>query len=129
MDDQYGLKADVIQQIQTVFSGFPAIEQAILYGSRAKGNCRHGSDIDLTLKINGGGTLHLLTGIMNALDDLDLPYGFDISLFEQITNGKLLDHINRVGVEFYNANTFAAQQQSRKKRLDYSKKLTQSEAQ
>lgn len=89
-------------QIQAVFSGFPAIEQAVLYGSRAKGNYRPGSDIDLTLKTHGDGTLHLLTGIMNALDDLDLPYLFDISLLAHINNDNLIKHIERVGIEFYN---------------------------
>ena len=101
MVDLYGLKADVIQKIQAVFSDFPAIKQVILYGSRAKGNYRPGSDIDLTLETDGEGELHLLTAIMNALDDLNLPYSFDVSLFEQITNDNLIDHINRVGITFY----------------------------
>ncbi len=104
MADLYGLKAEVIQKIQMVFSGFPTIEQAILYGSRAKGNYRPGSDIDLTLKTNGEGGLHLLTGIMTALDDLNLPYSFDISLLGDIKNDNLIDHINRVGVIFYKQN-------------------------
>ena len=46
---KYGLKESYIQQIQFVFAEYPAIEKVILYGSRAKGNYRNGSDIDLTL--------------------------------------------------------------------------------
>ena len=45
----YGLKEKHIKAINSVFSKYPQIEKAILYGSRAKGNYRNGSDIDLTL--------------------------------------------------------------------------------
>ncbi|MFW5831739.1 MAG: nucleotidyltransferase domain-containing protein [Prolixibacteraceae bacterium] len=44
-----GLKDETIQKITSVFEKFPQIEKAILYGSRAKGNFKTGSDIDLTL--------------------------------------------------------------------------------
>ena len=45
----YGLSEHTINAIQTVFKHYPAIKKAILYGSRAKGNYRNGSDIDITL--------------------------------------------------------------------------------
>jgi predicted nucleotidyltransferase len=103
----YGLTSNTVQQIQQVFSEFPQVTSAILYGSRAKGNYRPGSDIDLTLKTKGEGSLHLLTGIMDALDDLDLVYGFDISLLADINNESLIDHIERVGIEFYHSEACA----------------------
>jgi predicted nucleotidyltransferase len=46
---KYGLKDDVVKKIINVFSKYPQIEKAVLYGSRAKGNYKNGSDIDLTL--------------------------------------------------------------------------------
>ena len=46
---KYGLKEDTIKQMEAVFAKFPTIEKIILYGSRAKGNFRDGSDIDITL--------------------------------------------------------------------------------
>ncbi|MDQ7016808.1 MAG: nucleotidyltransferase domain-containing protein [Gammaproteobacteria bacterium] len=100
---QYGLDQSVIHKIHSVLSDFPQISSALLYGSRAKGNFRNGSDIDLTLKTDGDDSLRLLTGVMDALDDLDLIYRFDVSLLSQIKNESLLEHIERVGVEFYNA--------------------------
>ena len=51
---KYGLKESVIQQISAILARHPQVNQAILYGSRAKGNYKHGSDIDLTLR--GGAT-------------------------------------------------------------------------
>lgn len=95
-----GLTPDVWQQIFRVFQSFPAVEEVVLYGSRAKGNYRPGSDIDLTLK-GEGLTLKILNKISNSLDDLLLPYTFDLSIFAQIDNNDLVDHINRVGKVVY----------------------------
>ena len=95
-----GLSEDTHQKICAVFAQFPAIEKAVLYGSRAKGNYKTGSDIDLTLY---GTELSLdqLGAIAEALDDLLLPYMIDLSLFEQLDHGALQAHIERVGMVFY----------------------------
>ncbi len=45
----FGLKADTIRKINEVFVRYPHIEKVLIYGSRAKGNFKNGSDIDLTL--------------------------------------------------------------------------------
>ncbi|MDH5298814.1 MAG: nucleotidyltransferase domain-containing protein [Desulfobulbaceae bacterium] len=83
-----------------VFAAHPEVEEAILYGSRAKGNERPGSDIDLTL--NGPNlNLQVINRISRELDDLLLPYTIDLSVFRQISNSDLLDHIERVGQVFY----------------------------
>ena len=97
---RFGLKENIIQEIQNVFSAFPEVDEAVLYGSRAKGNYKLGSDIDLTLK---GDTLNLsvLNKISLRLDDLLLPYTFDLSVYRYIDNIDLIEHINRVGVSFY----------------------------
>ncbi len=101
MTEQYGLKAEVIDKIQAVLARFESIDAAILYGSRAKGNFRPGSDIDLTLKVRADAPRSLLADVVGAIDDLDLIFTFDISLLHEIGNQNLLDHIKRVGVEFY----------------------------
>lgn len=54
---KYGLKDTSIQKIRGVFARYPQVEKAVLYGSRAKGNYKNGSDIDLTLR--GGADLAL----------------------------------------------------------------------
>lgn len=95
-----GLKASVIARMNGVFAGYPAVERAILYGSRAKGNFRHGSDIDLTLE-GDAITAEQVNRILLELDDLLLPYTIDLSLKRQIDNPDLLAHIERVGVVFY----------------------------
>jgi predicted nucleotidyltransferase len=96
----YGLKPHIIKAIQDIFSRFPEVQSAVIYGSRAKDNYRNGSDIDLVLKgekLN----LSLLQKIENELDELYLPYKIDLSIYHQINNEDLLEHIERVGKVFY----------------------------
>jgi predicted nucleotidyltransferase len=95
-----GLRETTVEKINAVFSAHSQIEQVILYGSRAKGNYRNGSDIDLTIK-GKAVTLSQLLKIENELDDLLLPYKIDLSLLHTIDDPDLLDHIRRVGVVFY----------------------------
>lgn len=95
-----GLETKDIEKIRAVFSRFPKIDQVLLYGSRSIGNYKPASDIDLTL-LGDGIDLTLLQSIEFELDDLMLPYKFDISIFDKITNPAFIDHINRVGKMFY----------------------------
>lgn len=97
---KYGLEDRVIQQISNILASFPIIEKAVLYGSRAKGNYKEGSDIDLCL-FGKGIDLTLLHKIELALDDLFLPYSVDLSAYHQLTNQDLISHINRRGVVFF----------------------------
>jgi predicted nucleotidyltransferase len=97
---RFGLKESTINKIISVFTKYPKIKKVLLYGSRAKGNYRNGSDIDLTL-IGDELSYSHLGSIELDIDDLFLPYSFDISIFKDIGNPNLVDHINRVGVVFY----------------------------
>lgn len=94
-----GLTTGQRRAIGEVLARFPQVESAVLYGSRAMGRYRPGSDIDLTLK----GTIDLATlnRIALALDDLMLPLTFDLSVWEDIDNPALREHIQRVGVLLY----------------------------
>ena len=96
----YGLKGETIEEILGVLAKYPRIAEAVLYGSRAKGTYRNGSDIDLTLK----GTALTSADARRVASDLDdsfLPYSFDVSVFDKISNPDLVEHINRVGIVFY----------------------------
>lgn len=77
-----------------------SIKRAIIYGSRAKGNYKAGSDIDLTL-LGVDITLSELLNIYDELDDSFLPYTFDISIFNDLKEPDLKEHITRVGKIFY----------------------------
>ena len=99
-----GLPETVIQKIHAVFGRYSQVEEAVLYGSRAKGNYKNGSDIDLTLRGGDDLTLNVLCKIANELDDLFLPYTIDLSIFHDISNSDLIGHIRQVGVTVYEAD-------------------------
>ncbi len=96
----YGLSEYEIIKIKGVFSNFNEIEKVILYGSRAKNSYKPASDIDITF-IGERLNLKILNEIAFILDELMLPYTFDTSIFKQISNTDLVEHINRVGKVFY----------------------------
>ncbi|MGB9499510.1 MAG: nucleotidyltransferase domain-containing protein [Dissulfuribacterales bacterium] len=102
---KFGLKEDIIKQINDLFAKYPQIKKAVIYGSRAKGNFKKGSDIDLTLE-GAGLNLSVINSLLNELDDLLLPYTFDVSIFKQISNVGLVEHIERVGKVFYDKHLY-----------------------
>ena len=107
---EFGLAREHLAAIRRVLAGFPEISKALLYGSRAMGTFRDNSDIDITLFTQGTERSNLLFEVMGALDELELIYGFDISLYNDIDNTNLTDHIQRVGVELYNAQQYQKEQ-------------------
>lgn len=95
-----GLSKKEIESIKEIFSKYTQIEKVLLYGSRAKGNYKPASDIDLTL-IGTNIDLSLQQKIEFDLDDLLLPYKFDLSIYSKIINPEFIKHIDRKGKEFY----------------------------
>lgn len=97
-DEKNGLEISLIAKLIAIFKNFSEIEKVILYGSRANGNYREGSDIDFTLYGNiNDETLNL---IKYDIEELNSPYLYDISIFNKIKNQELIEHINRVGIVF-----------------------------
>jgi predicted nucleotidyltransferase len=96
----FGLADEVIKSIQNIFAKFPQIDTVMIYGSRAMGNFREGSDIDLTIKGNDL-DFQRLNQIELAIDDLMLPYKIDLSIYSRLNNSSLIEHIDRVGLVFY----------------------------
>jgi len=96
----FGLKRTTLNKLRSVFQMHDAIESVRIYGSRAKGNYKVGSDIDLTIKGRLLPFLELMQ-IEDQIDDLYLPYMIDLSQYEKLTNSALIEHIDRVGVNIY----------------------------
>ena len=97
---KYGLKNEILKNISAILVAFPEVNKAILYGSRAKGNFKPTSDIDITL-VGDNLTLQILNKIDLELDDLLLPYTFDLSIFHFLNNKELIEHVERVGKVIY----------------------------
>jgi len=95
-----GLGEKVVALIRGVFHKHPEVNQVILYGSRAKGNYKVGSDIDLSMK-GEGLNFSLLSTIHKELYALPIPYTVDLSILDSIDNTNLVEHIQRVGKILY----------------------------
>mgnify|MGYP000717930900 CR=1 FL=1 len=96
----FGLSEKVVENLKTVFAENVKIDKAIVFGSRAKGNYKEGSDIDITIKgqnLDFDDTLSLL----RKIDDLNIPYKIDLIKYHTINEPDLKDHIDRVGIELY----------------------------
>ena len=93
----YGLSDKEFDEMTAIFSKCKNLEKVILYGSRAKGNYKKFSDVDITLE-GDNLTLADLFQIQDLLYESDLPYTYDVSIFSSITNPDLIDHIRRRGI-------------------------------
>jgi predicted nucleotidyltransferase len=101
----FGLDPETLFNIRQAIAKVETIDKVLLYGSRAKGNYRNGSDIDITLLGENLTLENSVYRLMDEIEELYLPYSFDISIFEHIDNTNLKEHIERVGVVFYQRET------------------------
>ena len=97
--NQPPLQPSELELVRSVLLQHPEVHRATLFGSRAKGTHHSRSDVDLALS----GELGLLgaEAIAAELEELPLPYRFDVQALEQIRFAPLLEHIQRVGIQIY----------------------------
>jgi uncharacterized protein len=96
----FGLTPEILHSLHRIFQSYGEITTVVLYGSRAKGTFHAGSDVDITMK--GDHITDRLVGkVEDDVDELFLPYTFDISSWDMIDNGDLRSHIERVGIVIY----------------------------
>ena len=97
---KFGLKDNEINALRETLASVPEVEEAIIYGSRARGTNKVASDIDITLK--GSDLTYLQLALLDAkIDDLYLPYFVDLSLFSMLKNKDLVESIEREGKVLY----------------------------
>jgi len=97
---KFGLPDSTIENIQKVFENNSKIDEVIVFGSRAKGNYKEGSDIDLAVKGRKIDFKDILR-LSGQLDDLNLPYKIDLLDYAAINDKEVVEHIDRVGIVFY----------------------------
>ena len=96
---KYGLRDSDIVHIIDAIQQFPEIAEVVLFGSRAKGNYKKGSDVDLAIK-GDRLTYEITARLADCLnEEKPLPYFFDVVHYEAIAEPKLKEHIDRVGVK------------------------------
>jgi len=97
----FGLKESDLDYIIKIIKYFPEIEKAVIFGSRAKGTYKLGSDIDIAIygeKI----TFDILAKLHSLLEDESpMPYEFDIVDYTHSEHKEIKEHIERVGKIIY----------------------------
>lgn len=96
----FGLSDKVVEKLHQVFADYPKVDKAIVFGSRAKGNYKEGSDIDIAIKGQELSYNDLLS-LNRKLDELNLPYKIDLINYHTIEEPALTEHIDREGMELY----------------------------
>jgi predicted nucleotidyltransferase len=97
----FGLKESDILNIQETLGMYPEIAKAYIFGSRAKGNYKNGSDIDIAIK-GENISFDLVIKVAGHLNEETLmPYHFDVLDYHSIQNNDLIEHIDRQGILFY----------------------------
>lgn len=97
----FGLSEKSIEMICETLSRWKIIEQAAIFGSRAKGNYKNGSDVDIVIygsQITNEILIRLAT-LLN--EELPLPYYFDIVHYESIKDAALKNEIDTHGKAFW----------------------------
>lgn len=96
-DEKWGIPEEQLTTIIEIIKKRIRFNQLLLFGSRAKGNFRVGSDIDIAI-LGDNLSLEELTKVRVDFSELSLPYNIDLVDYNSITNKELIEHINRIGV-------------------------------
>ena len=101
MKNKFGLLDADVEAIVSVLRNHTNVEQAYIFGSRAKGNFKKGSDVDLALKGEklDFDTVSQISYLLN--EETNMPYKFDVLNYHTIKEPDLLLHIDRVEVQVY----------------------------
>lgn len=101
----FGLEEHDVSTIKNILKEYPEVLEAYIFGSRAKGNFKLGSDVDIAVKGNNI-SFRTISSINSKLnEETPLPYHFDILNYNSLTNLELLNHIDRMGKKFYDSST------------------------
>ena len=96
----FGLSNEVIKDISDVLKKHPNIDKVLIFGSRAKGTYSEGSDIDLAA-VGENITFNQLMDINIQIEDLGLLYKVDVVDYNKNVGTPIGEHIDRVGLLFY----------------------------
>lgn len=100
MSEKYGLSETDISDVLSILQKNQKIYKISLFGSRAKGVFKDGSDVDLALM---GVNLELndILDASNEIEELLLPFKFDLIIYNRIEEKNLIEHIDRIGIVLF----------------------------
>ncbi len=99
-ESKFGLTDRDINTIHSIFSKYPEVQEVHIFGSRAKGIQKPGSDIDLAI-MNPGVNEMIVTKLLSDFEESSLPYKIDLIYFPALKQLEFIGHIKRIGIPFY----------------------------
>ncbi len=101
MNNTFGISDKSYDLMIKALSSYDQLEEVLIFGSRAKGSYKHGSDIDLAVK-GEGSSPQLALDIKSRLNEaLPIPYHVDVVDYYSLKQPELKEHIDRVGKVIY----------------------------
>jgi type I restriction enzyme S subunit len=97
---KFGLEQLIIDKLIAVFEQYSKVDKAFVFGSRAKGNYRPDSDIDIAIKGHGLNTDDIIAMCV-AFEEKGITHKIDLINYQSIKEPDLKEHIDRVGIDFY----------------------------
>lgn len=111
-ENRFGIYDKSYRLMTEVFESFSEIERVILYGSRAMGNYKKGSDIDLAI-VDEAVNLHTVNKLSDKLnEEIPVPYYFDVLDYNTLANAQLKKHIDKEGKLLYSRSRSKHQAES-----------------
>ncbi|MCF6093277.1 nucleotidyltransferase domain-containing protein [Microaerobacter geothermalis] len=94
---RFGLEDKIMEKIISIFSRYKAVQKAVIFGSRARGDFKYNSDIDIAVLTNG----EPVTGLLHDLDEAAGIYKTNLIILDKLNNERLRQNIERDGIEIY----------------------------
>lgn len=111
MNKMYGLTERSYNELLQILASIPEIEEALIYGSRARGDFWRASDVDLSIK-GKDFTRHTLARLNDKLYESHIPLFFDTHVYANIKNPKFKANVDREGIVLYHKEEFKEQKSS-----------------
>ncbi len=94
---RFGLEDIKIKKIASVLSKYEIVKRAVIFGSRARGDFKYNSDIDIAVYTDGQSA----TGLQSDLDEAVGIYKINVIYMDSLNSEKLIHNVERDGVEIY----------------------------
>ncbi len=104
--NKYGLTDRDMITLHNILKKYPEVKAVTIFGSRAKGNYLHGSDIDLAI-MNKGVSVEVTNKLNADFEESSLPFIVDLVNYTTLDHEGLIDHINRVGQVFFSERFYS----------------------
>ncbi|WAM31127.1 nucleotidyltransferase domain-containing protein [Caldicellulosiruptor naganoensis] len=97
---KFGIEEEILDKIIEIFKKYKQVKKACIFGSRARGDFKKASDVDICIWLEDNGE-NPIYKIEDELEEVNTILLFDIVTFNSITKESLKESIMKEGVVIY----------------------------